>query len=326
MSSLPSGGDRERPGGGIFILPPAAVSKGSRFRHEVAGVRALLLAFRWACGHDASLDEGFMSRLLKGDHRATMGMRWRASSTIAAALLLSLSAVDSAKAASDVGVGGYHELALRAAQDNLLRSSGVIATGDEAHSVELRVDDAPHSALTAFTPRFGGLGLGGAAQAAAVRGKPADHGRTTAPDDPSRQVQVGLSETAEIAGIAIDLSASAGGSYQADRSASESGFVVGGELAVSGLRFDAAYGQDATAFGLDGSRMTAGVAYGFGSLDARMSYSVVERETAVDTSLFTLGSQFALSPGLVVQGDVAYADDENGDATTAGLVSLRLNF
>jgi hypothetical protein len=245
---------------------------------------------------------------------------------VAALLLLSLSAIDFAEAASDVGVGGYHELALRAAQDSLLRSSGAVSAPDEDAGLALRVDDTPHSALTAFTPRFGGLGLSGAAQAAAVRGKPADHGLTTAPDDPSRQVQVGLNETAEIAGVAIDLSASAGGSYQTGQTSGDSGFVVGGELAVSGLRFDAAFGQDATALGLDGSRMTAGVAYGFGLLDARMSYSVVERETAVDTSLFTLGSQFTLSPGLVVQGDVAYADDENGDATTAGLVSLRLNF
>ena len=78
--------------------------------------------------------------------------------------------------------------------------------------------------------------------------------------------------------------------------------------------------------GLDGSRMTAGVAYGFGPLDTRMSYSLVERETAVDTSLITVGSRLTLKPGLVVQGDVAYADDEKGDATTAGRVSLRFNF
>jgi hypothetical protein len=263
---------------------------------------------------------------LKGGRKAKMGMGWRASAAIAVPVLVSLSSIDSAKAASEVDVGGYHELALRAAQDNLLRSSGVISAPDEERGVALRVGDSPHSALTAFTPRFGGLGSTGAAQAAAVRGKPADHGLATAPDDPARQVQFGLNETAEIAGIAIDLSAAAGSSYQADQSTGDSGFVVGGELAVSGLRFDAAFGQDATAFGLDGSRMTAGVAYGFGSLDARMSYSVVERETAVDTSLFTLGSQFTLSPGLVVQGDVAYADDENGDGITAGLVSLRLNF
>jgi hypothetical protein len=250
---------------------------------------------------------------MKGVDRTAMGRFGRATCAAGISLLLSLVVIGSVEAAADVGVGGYHDFALRAAQDHLLRS--------------LSVDDAPHSALTAFTPRFGGLGLGSTSQAAMVRGAPADHGLVTTPDDPSRRVQFGLSETAEIAGIAIDLTASAAmGTPQAGQSAGDSGFVVGGELAVSGLRFDAAIGQDATLLGYDGNRMTAGIAYGFGPLNARMSYSVIERETAVDTSLFTLGSQFRLRPGVVVQGDVAYADDENGDATTAGLVSLRLNF
>jgi hypothetical protein len=107
----------------------------------------------------------------------------------------------------------------------------------------------------------------------------------------------------------------------------DSGLAVGGELAVSSLRFDASYGEDAALLGLEGSsRMTAGVAYGIGPFDTRMSYSLVERETAVDTSLITVGSRLTLRPGLVVQGDVAYAGDENGDNATAGRVSLRFNF
>jgi hypothetical protein len=68
------------------------------------------------------------------------------------------------------------------------------------------------------------------------------------------------------------------------------------------------------------------VTYGIGRVDTRMSYSVVDRETAVDTSLFTVGSRLTLKSGLVVQGDLAYADDKNGDASTAGRVSLQFNF
>ena len=73
--------------------------------------------------------------------------------------------------------------------------------------------------------------------------------------------------------------------------------------------------------------MTAGVGYDFGALDTRMSYSLVEsEERAAATGLLTLGSQLALSPNLVLKGDVAIADEEGGAATTAGRVSLRLNF
>ena len=106
------------------------------------------------------------------------------------------------------------------------------------------------------------------------------------------QVDLG---SAEFAGWAVDLAATAGvTSDAAALDTGDTGLVVGGELAVSGLRFDAAYGEDAAFMGLDGTRMTAGVAYGIGPFDTRMSYSVVERETTVDTSLFTVGSRLEL--------------------------------
>jgi hypothetical protein len=41
----------------------------------------------------------------------------------------------------------------------------------------------------------------------------------------------------------------------------------------------------------------------------------------------TVGSRLTLQPGLVLQGDLAYAEEESsGDAATAGVVSLRFNF
>ena len=141
---------------------------------------------------------------------------------------------------------------------------------------------------------------------------------------------MGLTGT-EFAGWAVDLAATAGVvNPPATERTGNSGLIVGGELAVSSLRFDAAYGEDAALMGLgldDGSRMTAGVTYGLGPVDTRLSYSVVDQqETTVNTSVFTVGSRLNLTPGLVVQGDMAYADDERGDAATAGRVSLRLNF
>ena len=76
-----------------------------------------------------------------------------------------------------------------------------------------------------------------------------------------------------------------------------------------------------------GNRVTAGVGYDFGPLDTHMSYSLVEtEERAAETGLLTLGSSFALSSGIVVKGDLAIADEEDGEGTTAGRVSLRLNF
>jgi hypothetical protein len=73
--------------------------------------------------------------------------------------------------------------------------------------------------------------------------------------------------------------------------------------------------------------VTAGIAYGFGPIDARISYSVVGAEDETAASLVTLGSRLTLQPGLILQGDLAYAEEESsGDAATAGVVSLRFNF
>jgi Gram-negative porin len=225
-------------------------------------------------------------------------------------------------AASEVDVGGYHEQAFEAAQRNLLARGPEVA---DPH-FQIKIESGPSSALTAFTPRLGGLGLGALGQQDDASRALIDAGATIDASTKVHHLQVDLG-TAEIAGWAVDLAATAGvTSDAAALGTGDTGLVVGGELAVSGLRFDAAYGEDASFMGLDGTRMTAGVAYGIGPFDTRMSYSVVERETTVDTSLFTVGSRLSLKPGLVVQGDMAYADDENGDVSTAGRVSLQFNF
>ena len=97
-------------------------------------------------------------------------------------------------------------------------------------------------------------------------------------------------------------------------------------MAVSGWHFDATYGQGAAPLGLEGNRVSAGLGYDFGSINTRVSYSMVENEEEMtEASLFSLGSQLTLNPGLVLEGDLAYAD-EQGEVTTAGRLSVRLNF
>jgi hypothetical protein len=238
---------------------------------------------------------------------------------IGATLMLAASAAD---AASDVELGGYHDEILREAQQSLVQD--IRPQDADTFRFAVTIEDGPRSALTAFTPRLGGFGASGTASAAALRG-PAPSGFE--PPETNDQMQLGLSERAEIAGWPVDLSATvgmAGGEPEATEE--ETGFAVGGELAVLGLRLDAAYGQDASAFGLEGSRMTAGVGYAIGPVDTRVSYSLVESESTLESNLLTVGSQLTVRPGVVLQGDLAYVEGEQRDPTTAGLVSLRLNF
>ena len=223
-----------------------------------------------------------------------------------------------------VGVGGYHDEALRAAQDEWLGLSVGLTESDAAEPGAVTVQTAEPSPLTTFTPRFGALGLG----VAAAPGTGADVGDGTSGPGSARQVEFGLNDTSSVAGLDVDWSAKAGVGHEPPAQAGDpSSFVVGGELAVSGVRFDAAYGERASVLGVSGNHMTAGVAYGFGPVDTRVSYSLVTADDETAASLLSVGSQLMLQPGLILQGDVAYAEEEDtGDAATAGVVSLRFNF
>lgn len=216
-------------------------------------------------------------------------------------------------AASEVNIGGQVEQGMRDAQRDLLGSGGDGA----AQGFQLDLTGGPQTALTGFTPRVGGLVLGLGTRA-----------ERPTPRATAEHLRVGLGGT-QIGGFDVGLAARATmSSVTSPLEPPRSGLAVGGELAVSSLRFDATYGDDAELLGFEeGRRMTAGVAYGLGPVDTRMSYSVIEQGSdAEQSSLITVGSRLTLRPGFVVQGDVAYADDERGDATTAGRVSLRLNF
>jgi Gram-negative porin len=231
-------------------------------------------------------------------------------------------AASSAWAASDVDVGGFHDRATATTQQDLMGAVPAAGSPQGVGPVEMRLDAGPTSALTGFTPRLGGLAIAGR------RHSKANLQLDDAKQEPQR-LQLGLPDAASIAGWEIGLAATAdvGSAPAAGSAPGSSELVVGGQLAVSGLRLGAAVGRDSAMLGEAGNRVTAGIGYDFGPLDTHMSYSLVEtEERAAETGLLTLGSSFALSSGVVLKGDLAIADEEHGEGTTAGRVSLRLNF
>jgi predicted porin len=235
-----------------------------------------------------------------------------------------------AYAASEVSVGGYHDAALRAAQLSLTRHAEAPLGGVSLGGVRVSVGSGETSAVTGFTPRFGGLGLGRSTAAAQgevgslLKARLDPEGQEVAD---RREVRIGPKESAEIAGLEVNWAAIAEVGEDTGAAPSDStDLLVGGELAFSGVRVDASVGQQPDLLGLEGNRVSAGLGYDFGPVDARLGYSVVEDETTAETSLFTLGSQLNLRPGLIVQGDLAYARGEEGEPATAGVVSLRFSF
>lgn len=242
------------------------------------------------------------------------------STAIAIGAFLAL-AGSGARAASEVDVGGFHDRAIATTQQDLMGDASVAASS-AVGPVQVGMDAAPTSALTAFTPRLGGLAIAGR------RHSEANLQVDATAEEPQR-LQLGLSDTAEIAGWEVGLAATAemGHAPAVGANDSTSEFMIGGQLAVSGLRFGAAVGRDSALLGEAGNRVTAGVGYDFGPLDTHMSYSLVEsEERAAETGLLTLGSSMALSSGVVLKGDLAIADQQDGDGTAAGRISLRLNF
>jgi hypothetical protein len=249
-----------------------------------------------------------------------MTIRWSRGAAITVGALMALAA-GGARAASEVDVGGFHEQALATTQQDLL-GTGTGTAGAEGR-VQMRLDAGPNgagSALTAFTPRLGGL---------AIAGRRHSEANLLEAEPEPQQLQLGLSDTAAIAGWQIGLAATAdmGRVPAAGGKEAGSALVVGGQLAISGLHFDAAVGRDAAMLGELGDRVTAGVGYDFGLLDTHMSYSLVETEDRpAETGLLTLGSSVALRSGLELKGDLAITNEQDGQGTTAGRVSLRLNF
>jgi hypothetical protein len=224
-------------------------------------------------------------------------------------------ATTGAQAASEVDVGGFHDRVMEGARGELLEPP--------ASTPQLRIGTAPAptSAFTGFTPRLGGLSIAGRrhSEASLVLEEDAV---------PSDRLQIGLSDSALIAGWEVGLAATADvGQSGGGEGVRDSALMVGGQLAVSGLRLDAGVGQDATMLGESGRQVTAGVGYDFGRLDTRMSYSLVEsEERAAATGLLSLGSELELGSNLTLNGDLAIAEEDDGTSTTAGRVSLRLNF
>jgi hypothetical protein len=239
-----------------------------------------------------------------------------------AAIVLVLSSASPVRA-GDVSVGGSHDQVLVDAQRSLAGAEG--GRGVALGSLQITVGSGETSALTRFTPRFAGVGRpsAGSTDANADRFAPATDQLERAP----QELRIAPESAADIAGFGVGWSARAALQSDDSNTLSPSALAVGGELAVSGLKLDASYGAASSALvDPEGLGMSAGVGYEFGTLATRMGYSLVERDTPSETSVFTLGSQLAVHPGLVVSGDLEYADETEGDSATAGVVSFKFSF
>ena len=180
-----------------------------------------------------------------------------------------------------------------------------------------------------FTPRFAGSPVELLERPSADTGSILK-ARLSAPREAADDGEqtFGLFETRSLGAFALDVSAVAEfGATSSDAVDPGSAFALGGGLEISGVRLDASFARDGVSE-LARNRLSAGIGYGFGSLDTRFSYSRYENELLEeDTRVVRFGSQLTLGEGLVLGGDLAYSNDQvNGSSAAAGVLNFRFNF
>lgn len=229
----------------------------------------------------------------------------------------------SVEAASEVNAGGFLEEGLAAFQSQL--SPG----GQAADSLQVRSLSDANTRVMTFTPRFAGSPV-------ELLERPSNDtgsilkARLSSPrgTDDGGERALGLFETHSLGAFALDVSAIAEfGATSSDAVDPGSAFALGGGLEISGVRLDASFARDGVSE-LASNRLSAGIGYGFGSLDTRVSYSRYENELLEeDTRVVRFGSQLTLGEGLVLGGDLAYSNDQvNGSSAAAGVLNFRFNF
>jgi hypothetical protein len=240
--------------------------------------------------------------------------------------LLSIASIGAAQAASDVFVGGFVDQGLSALHNELAPSGGTV------RSYGLSVTTEPDPTVIGFTPRFAGVPVGLLEDPTIDRGSLLK-ARLSAPGGTVER-SVALNRSQDLGPVAIDVAAVAGYTGQPENELAESSsFGFGGGLSIiglEGLRFDASYGRQNDVLGFARDRMTAGVGYGIGALDTRVSISsVAQYDNGVETDekqIWSFGGQLKLGERWVVGGDLAYSSGLAGDTSTSGVVNFRFNF
>ena len=162
------------------------------------------------------------------------------------------------QAASEVDVGGFHDRAIATTQQDLM--GDVPAWSPQAAGpVQMRMDVGPTSALTASRRAWAGSRSPAAAIPQRICRSTRPTRTTAAAARPRRHGQHRWLGSRPGGDRGYGACAPAVGT-----NSGTSELVVGGQLAVSGLRVDAAVGRDSAMLGEAGNRVTAGVGYDFG--------------------------------------------------------------
>ncbi|MEZ5934403.1 MAG: porin [Alphaproteobacteria bacterium] len=199
--------------------------------------------------------------------------------------------------------------------------------GDLANTQLAVVDGSSDAAkVTYYSPRIAGFQLG-----ASFTPDTGDAESDSDDDAGDFENHWGVGANFTTAAGGADITLSAVGSFGDAEVGGDDleDWSVGGGVEFAGLGIGAGYVDYGDSSG-KGNGYTAGAKYGFGPANVSVNYSYDDRDSFDDAVGFLVFSaDYGLFPGVTLKGDVGFNDndqDAGGDSTTAGVVTLQLDY
>jgi hypothetical protein len=187
-------------------------------------------------------------------------------------------------------------------------------------------DTADAAKVTYYSPRVAGF------QAGASYTPDTGDGQNASDDDAGDledHLGLGVNFTTGAAGADITVSAVASlGDDEVDSDDDVEDYAIGLGLEFAGLGIGGSYilreEQD------EGNGYVVGAKYGFGPANVSLGYGKDDPDEGDGFNLYVASFDYGLFPGVTLKGDVSYNDEDpdsaDGDETTAGVVTVQLNY
>ena len=218
-------------------------------------------------------------------------------------------------AADNMFVGG---------EDFQAGTGGIDGDGENLN-INLVEDSGDAAKITYFTPRVGGFQLG--ASYTPDTGDSQD-GSDDDAGNIEDHVELGANFTTSAGGADVTLTAVASLGDNEDSGGDDlEDYGFGGGVEFGGIGIGAGY---AIREELDeGDGFTVGAKYGFGPANVSVGYSYDDPDSGDESGVLAFSGDYGLSPGVTVKGDLSFNDedsDSGGDSTTAGIVTMQLDY
>lgn len=198
--------------------------------------------------------------------------------------------------------------------------------GDTANLDLVGVTDSGDAAkITYFTPRMGGLLQLGASFTPDTGDEEGDNDDVGDIED---HFELGANIVTELGGADVTVSAVASignGEAGVDDDLEDYGFGAGVEFGGLGIGAGYILKEDLN----EGDGFTVGAKYGYMGANVSAGYSYDDPDDGDEIGVFALSADYGLWSGVTLKGDLSFNDedqDDDGDSTTAGVVTVQLDY